>query len=182
MFRDADADPLRVSSPPEPLASHGRGRRCELWLLCADAGNADRPPAEWRARFERTPVERVIGPVGSASVAAIAAALGARAVALPALPGDPHEAAVRAWGALEGELEGSAVRLLAVLDGPLLRALVAHALGMPRARAEALRVDPGALVLLRDDPIGIVLRRSNVAAPEEDAGTELPWAREPAPR
>jgi hypothetical protein len=34
-------------------------------------------------------------------------------------------------------------------------------------------------VLLRDDPIGVVLRRSNVGAPETAAGTALPWGGAP---
>lgn len=182
MFRDADADPLRVPSSPEPLASRGRGRRCELWLLCAaHRPLEEHPSGDWSARLGQPPVERVLGPPGS-DLASIAAALGAPVAWLPALPDDREAAAALAWAALERELEGSARRLLVVLAGPLLQAVVARALGIPPARAGALRVDPGALVLLRDDPIGIVLRRSNVAADEEDTGSALPWTREPSPR
>ena len=81
--------------------------------------------------------------------------------------------AERAWPALERAL-GRGPRVLAVLSYDVLRVSVACALGLEFARSIALRVDPGRVVLLRDDPIGWVLRRSNVLFPEESSGTALP--------
>lgn len=82
----------------------------------------------------------------------------------------------RAWPALERAL-GRGPRVLAVLCYDVLRVSVACALGLPFARSTSLRVDPGRVVLLRDDPIGLVLRHSNVLFPEENSGTALPSGR-----
>lgn len=85
--------------------------------------------------------------------------------------------AERAWPALERALERAHPRFLAVLPGDVLRLCVACAIGYAFARSSALRVDPGRGVLLRDDPIGWVLRRSNALAPQEGTGTALPSGR-----
>jgi hypothetical protein len=170
-----------VVPPAHPLASPRRGQRCELWLLCAsDHPTAGRSPEEWREAFAEPPVERVIGVSGHASTEAIATALDARLVALPTVSGEASAVAAVTWAALERELEAASRRLLVVLEAAELGAVVGRALDLPADRGGALRVDPGCLVLLRDDPLGVVLRRSNVRAPERNAGSELPWSGGPA--
>jgi hypothetical protein len=82
--------------------------------------------------------------------------------------------AERAWPALERAVGRAEPRILAVLSYDVVRLGVACALGYPFARSTALRVDPGRFVLLRDDPIGWVLRRSNALSPAESSGTPLP--------
>jgi Histidine phosphatase superfamily (branch 1) len=83
----------------------------------------------------------------------------------------------RAWPLLERCPERAQPRILAVLSYDVVRLAVACALGYPFARSTALRVDPGRGVLLRDDPIGWVLRRSNMLSPEDSSGTPLPSGR-----
>lgn len=83
------------------------------------------------------------------------------------------DAALRLWPEIEARVRGGA-RVLVVLGDGLLQTVVALALGFPPSRAGALRVDPGRGVLLRAEPAGILLRRSNVRAPEVATGTSLP--------
>lgn len=90
--------------------------------------------------------------------------------------------AARAWPALERELACGHVRVLAVLAYDLVRVSVACALGLSLARSRALRLDPARLVLLRDEPVGLVLRCSNVLFPRAGAGTALPGGRPAAAR
>jgi len=96
----------------------------------------------------------------------------------PAREGEADAAlAERAWPALERAAERAQPRILAVLSYDVVRLGVACALGYALSRSNALRVDPGRFVLLRDDPIGWVLRRSNALSPVESSGTPLPSGR-----
>lgn len=170
-------------SLPESTAL-ARGRGTELVLLrCGTAADLERS----LALFGGTPLALVLSPPGDGATrcepeewaARFAGAHGAPHLRWPELAGandGETEAglAARAWPVLERSPERAQPRILAVLSHDVLRVAVACALGYPLARSTALRVDPGCAVLLRDDPIGWVLRRSNMLSPEESSGTPLP--------
>lgn len=172
-----------VPAPCLPTgAVHARGTGTELLLLCPGsaqdlehglaslgAGLAlvlsppplqeQRHEAEWAARFARA------GGVPHELALELARARSSES---------DEALAARAWPALERALGRGHSRVLAVLALEVLRACLARALGFPPARAGSVRVDPGHAVLLRDDPIGLVLRHSNVRALAEHSGTALP--------
>lgn len=166
--------------PPVPDPGQRRGMGVELWLL--RPGPALELEERLRA-FASTRFAQVLsgpGPEESAWAAAFARASQIESTCDHALAPAAGEAsaalAARAWAALERALGSGTGPLLAVLAPEVLGPVVAQALGFPLARAGALCVAPGRAVLLRDDPVGIVLRRSNVRAPERSAGTPLPAA------
>jgi len=142
------------------------------------------------AHFGRIPLALVLSPPGGEEeewgrgFARARSAPHARSEALARRHGAESDEALaaRAWPVLEQALAGGHARILAVLSHDVLCVSLARALGFPLARARSVRVDPGRVVLLRDDPIGVVLRRSNVLSPEELAGTPLPGGASPGPR
>jgi hypothetical protein len=194
---------MAQGSTSVPIPGRARGAGTELWLLRAVAQShapAERQielPAELAERlraFASTRFGCVLsgpGPDERAWAAAFARAQGGTSSSLPELgaraAGESTAAlAARAWSALEASLGAGPSPIpgpiLAVLEPEVLGLAVARALGFPLERARALRVDPGRGVLLRDDPIGIVLRRSNARAPERASGTPLPSGRPEAAR
>jgi hypothetical protein len=176
-----------------PAASHpvgaaaARGAGTELALL---RPGSPEDLERSLAHFARIPLAQVLSPpdgVEEEWARGFARALSAPHARSAELAGrrgaESDEAlAVRAWPALERELALGHARILAVLSHDVLRVSLARALGFPLARARSVRVDPGRVVLLRDDSLGIVLRRSNVLSPEELAGTPLPGGPSPDPR
>lgn len=92
----------------------------------------------------------------------------------------PATRAEEVWRRLEARLAGGPAPLLVLLPTGLLQAVVARALSLPPHAAEALRVDPGRGVGLRDEALGIVLCRSNARGPAPRSGTALPDGRERA--
>ncbi len=162
---------LRPGTPADLERSLALFARTPLALVLSPlrahevGGDAEKDTDEWAARF-----------------ADAHSAAHARLPELGPLRDGETEAALaeRAWPALERSLERARPRILAVLSYDVVRISVACALGSALARSTALRVDPGRIVLLRDDPIGWVLRRSNVLFPVESSGTPLPSGR-PAP-
>lgn len=177
-----------MSQGSAPLSNPfpARGAGAELWLV--RPGSAGELEERLRA-FADTRFAQVLCAPGpderawaeSFARAASCASSSRSELGLDALRGtlnaESHAAlAARAWNAIESCLGGGAP-ILVVLPGELLGLVVAQALGFPLERAGALRVDAGRAVLLRDDPLGIVLRRSNVRAPERGAGTPLPSGR-----
>jgi len=165
--------------PPLPAR---RGLATEIWLLHACAA-LERAPEDLVRAFELAPPAQVFAapdgePHGLGG--ALAAGWGAGLVtagelARPRSDEADAELAERAFSALEGALAAHApARLFFVAGLAVLRVLVARALSIPLDRSHALCVDPGKLVLLRDDPHGLVLRRSNVLGPESRPGAPLP--------
>jgi hypothetical protein len=168
-----------------PAASHpmdaasARGTGTELVLL-RPGSRADL--ARSLACFERIPLSLVLSPPdgeeeewAAAFVRAHSAPHARSAELVRRRSAESDEAlSARIWPVLEQTLARGHARVLAVLAHDLVRLSLACALGFPLARASGVRVDPGHLVLLRDDPIGVVLRRSNVLSPEELSGTPLP--------
>jgi len=169
--------------PPSPHSSRGKG--CELWLQ--RPGNQDDLERSL-ALFATTSISivysapRVLDLDEADWAEELAAVCAAPHEVLselaPAREREPDDSvAARAWPVLERALGAGHARILAVVSRDVLRACVARALGMSFEHASALRVDRGCVVLLRDDPIGLVLRRSNVLLPEEGSGTALPGGR-----
>jgi len=160
-----------------------RGLATEIWLLRRCRAD-ERSPEEIARSFALAPpalvfAEHASGPGLDAVLAAAWQARLVRSAELaPRAPSETLAAlADRAWPVLERALsEHGPARLLFVLELEVLLALVSRALSIPPTHFDALCVDPGRLVLLRDDPIGFVLRRSNVRAPESVSGTALPSA------
>lgn len=171
-------------------AGHARGSGTELLLLRpGSAADLERS----LALFAGTALALVLAPprlaegevVGEVEAgdeqewaARLAGACSARLVLWPELArpeSRESDAALaeRAWPVLERVLE-CGPRVLAVLCYDVLRVSVACALGLPFARSTSLRVDPGRAVLLCDEPIGLVLRHSNVLFPAQNSGTALP--------
>jgi len=172
-------DPAACSSS----ASSSRGTGCELWLQRpGNKEDLERTLALFATTSFSlvTSAPRVPDPDESDWAEELAAVCSAPHEVVPELAparaGEPDAAvAARAWPALERALGAGHARILAVVSHDVLRVCVARALGIAFERSSALRVDPGCVVCLRDDPIGIVLRRSNVLLPEESsAGTALP--------
>ena len=166
-----------ASQPPGAVSKRGTGT--ELALVRPGS------PADLErslAHFTSISVSLVLSPPGgeeeewATGFARARSASWARSAALArrASTESDQALAARAWPALEQELARGHVRVLAVLSHDVLCVSLACALGFPLARTRSVRVDPGHLVLLRDDPIGVVLRRSNVLSPEELSGTPLP--------
>lgn len=156
----------------------GRGLGTELWL--ARAGSAAELASRLRA-FEGIVLGLVLYPPGGEEqrwAEAFAAASGATLEHAPELAPAARESAAelaaRAWPVLEEALGRGLTSVLVVLSREVLLASVAQALALSHEGVAALRVDPGRLVLLRDEPGGISLRRSNVLAPETNPGTALP--------
>jgi hypothetical protein len=171
----------------EPSHECERGSGTELWLLRVGSD------AELAARtrvFDAAPIALVLCPPSGAEerwARAFSARHGERLECRTELrspdPGEESaQAGERAWLALETVCARAFPRLLAVLPHDVLGATAARALGLGLPGAAALRVDPGRAVCLRDDPIGIVLRRSNVLAPETSSGTALPGGFAGSPR
>lgn len=173
-----------MAATPRPHASPAQGaeRVPELWLL--RPGHA----TEFRARlaaFGAAAPELLLCPPDGEEERWAAALARATSAALErsldlagAAPLEGFESlAERAWRPLGAALERGAGCVLAVLSPAVLTAVAARALGLPRQGASALRVDPGRALLLRTGAAGLVLRRSNVCAPETDAGTALPDGR-----
>lgn len=146
-----------------------------MWLLCpGDDGQLDASLAAFAARA----FELVLAPRGGRAERWARAFAGADDGRFTPLAIEEHaspaEAAARAWSALHASLGQVRTGVLAVLPADLLTGVMAHALGFPPTRANAVRIDAGHAVLLRDDPIGIVLRHSNVPGPARFSGTALP--------
>lgn len=173
-----------MAVPPRPHAgpAPSNERGAELWLLRPG------PPDELGARlaaFEGSALELVLCPPGGeeerwARALASARAAEIQPVAALAAPGpmETFEAlSRRAFAPIGAALGRGLAGILAVLSPEVLTAVAARALGLPRQGAAALRVDPGRTLLLRAGAVGLVLRRSNVCAPETDAGTALPDGR-----
>jgi broad specificity phosphatase PhoE len=150
-----------------------------VWLV--RAGTATELEERRRA-LATVPLALVLAPPDGAEeawamalAAATTAALERDAELRAPAASEPDEAvAARAWPALERRLRAGHARVLLVLSAPVLRLCVARALELPLERASVLRVEPGRSVCLRDDPIGLVLRRANVRAPEDETGMPLP--------
>lgn len=173
---------MSQGSTPVPTPVSARGAGTELWLLRPG------PRAELEAclvAFAERRFARILCASGvdeRAWAEAFARAAGTHSTSCAELSvcatGATRAAlTARAWALLVAALEAGEGPILAVLPAELLGLVVAEALGFPLERAGALRVDPGRAVLLRDDPLGIVLRRSNVRAPELAPGTPLPSGR-----
>jgi hypothetical protein len=146
-----------------------------VWLLCpGDDGQLD---ASLTA-FAACAFDLVLAPCGGSAerwARAFAGADDERFVPLALEePASPAEAASSTWSALRASLGRERARVLAVLPADLLTGVMALALGFPPTRASAVRIDAGHAVLLRDDPMGIVLRHSNVPGPARFSGTALP--------
>ena len=159
---------------------HTSDARTELWLWRTGS------PSELRTRlaaFDGTALDLVLCPPGGEEerwAAAFARAAPLERTSELAAPraGEPEVAlAARAWAPVEAGLARGLARVHCVLPFELLRLVVARALGLTPQGAAALRVDPGRAVLLRNAPSGLVLRRSNVLAPDAGAGTALPDGR-----
>lgn len=170
--------PILAEMPPahRPPDSAGpaRGAGTELWLV--RPGPA-RELERRLAAFAGTELFLVLSPPSGEEAdwaAAFAHAARAPHRCLEELRSGPDRDGERAWPPVEQALGGGHARILAVVGLDVLGVLVGRALSIPPERRGALRVDPGRCVLLRDDPIGLVLRRSNVAAPRIGSGTALP--------
>ena len=154
--------------PPEiPSPAPGRGRGLELWLLAP--GREEQFEAR-RSAFEGTGFALVLGatdPPQQDWGARLARAFGIPFAACPELDSARAaetlaEVAERAWTKLAHALATSPGPILALLAPTVVQAATARGFGFALERCNALTVDPGRAVCLRDDPGGIALRRVNV--------------------
>ena len=166
-----------------PLSASVPARPVELWLL--------RPgPANTVSGVQATSADLVLyapegEPAGEPQAARWAAALAGdaprtldTALAPRRTNEDDQALAVRVFAPVHAAVRGArpGTRVIVVVELDVLRAIVAAALGIPPGRHGALLVEPGRAVMLRDDPLGFVLRRANVRAPEreDESGDAMP--------
>lgn len=176
-----ESRPEQSREATAPGASR-RGRGGELWLLRAG------PPEERDAAlalFAAEPPESAWTPPGGDEepwARAFAERLGIPLERREDLRSTASTDAPGIWNRLEARLALGPARLVVVLPAGVLQAVVARALSLGPAAAEALRVDPGRGVCLRDEAIGVVLRRSNARGPTAESGMALPGGRMELPR
>lgn len=164
---------------PRSRAPTAPGGGTELWLLVP--GSREQLEARLQA-FARTEFALVLAAPGAPErewAEAFARARGLAARPAPELAAGAHDEpfaarVARAWPAFEFARAHGHPRALLVQPQTVLLALFARALDLALEQPPRVRVEPGHGVLLRDDPLGLVLRRSNVRAPLESSGTALP--------